>query len=107
MLDLRWYYDLLCYDGMGNTTWSDHLQDNLKAIKKLLIAKYGEQNFRVKYLTLCILKAETGEFQIDEREWVRYILHPEAEPQDSHNVLLEDLEEQMNGVKFKNIKEEK
>jgi hypothetical protein len=98
MFDLRMYYDLLCGDGMGNTVWSDNLLQYLKDIKHILSKKYGEQNFRVKYLSLCIIKAETGEFEIEEREWVRYILHPEAEPQDSHNVLLEELEEQMKTI---------
>jgi hypothetical protein len=96
MFDLKMYYYLISGDGMGNSVWQDNLQENLKNIRKLLTKKYGYQNYRVKYLSLCIIKAETGEFGIDEREWVRYILHPEAEPQDSHAVLLEELEEQMN-----------
>lgn len=97
MFDLNMYYTLISGDGMGNTVWRDNLQEHLKNIKILLAQKYGEQNYRVKFLSLCILKAETGEFEIDDREWVRYILHPEAEPDESHNVLLADLEEKMKG----------
>ena len=95
MFDFSMYYAILTGDGMGNTVWSDNLQEHLKNIKKLLVEKYGEQNYRVKFLSLCILKAETGEFEIEDREWVRYILHPEAEPDDAHAVLLEELEEKM------------
>jgi hypothetical protein len=94
-MDFGMYYALLCGDGYGNSIWSDNRLEHLKGIKKLLIAKYGEQNYRVKYLTLCIIKEESGEFDIEEREWVRYILHPEAEPEDSHAVLLAELEEKM------------
>jgi hypothetical protein len=100
-MDFGMYYAIICGDGYGNTVWSDNLVSNLKGIKKLLAGKYGEQNYRTRYLALCIIKAETGEFEIEEREWVRYILHPEAEPEDAHGVLLEELEERMKNPDLK------
>jgi hypothetical protein len=74
----------------------EDLQTHLLEIKKLLVEKYGESNFRVKFLTLILLKNETHEMDTQDREWVRYILHAECEPEDSHHSLMEELEELIN-----------
>lgn len=91
-------YVVVMSDGMGNSTFSDRETYWLKEIKKALTEKYGELDYRVKFLNQCILKSETNEFDVQDREWVRYILHEETEPDDQHKRLLEELEEKMNGA---------
>jgi hypothetical protein len=92
MLKLNDYYYMIEYDGQGNTTFSEHKLQFLKAIKNLLIEKYSESNCRVKFLSLCIIRAETKEFDTQDKDWVRSILHAEFEPE-LHTGLLEELEE--------------
>lgn len=89
------YYVLIMSDGMGNSTFSDNETYWLKEIQKALSKKYGEADYRVKFLKICVMKSETNEFDIQDREWVRYILHEESEPDDQHKRLLRELEEKM------------
>lgn len=93
--EISMYYALMMSDGLGNTCFSDNQTRFLKEIKAELQAKYGEKDYRVKFLSLCILKDETNELDIEDREWIRYILHEEVEPDDSHADLLEDLKERI------------
>lgn len=88
------YYGLFTYLEFGAME-AEELKKHLVSIKELLIAKYGKTDFRVKYLTLCIMKTETREFDSEEKDWVRYILHAECDPEDAHTDLLEDLREKM------------
>lgn len=88
-------YVVVSSDGMGNSTFSENETHWLKEIRKALAEKYGETNFRVKFLAQCIIKSETHEFGVQDREWVRYILHAEYEPEDDHHNLLVELEEKM------------
>jgi hypothetical protein len=91
-LKLTDYYYFVEFDGQGNTTFSDHKLQYLKEIKKLLIEKYGGFDFRVKFLTICIMRAEQKEFDTQDKDWLRSILHAETEPE-LHTSLLEELEE--------------
>lgn len=94
------YYGLFTYIGFGGSIDQEQVQPIFRNIKKLLEKKYGKTDFRVKYLQQCLLKCETHEFEIEDREWIRYILHTEAEPEcKSHQNLLEDLKARMDKVK--------
>ncbi len=95
MNDFDMYYVLVMSDGMGNSTFSDRETYWLKEITKELTKKYGAEDFKTRFLQQCVIKSETNEFDIQDREWVRYILHEESEPDDSHKTLLEDLRERM------------
>lgn len=107
MVDLEMYYYLVVGDGLGNTLFSDNKSDHLKNIKKLLVEKYGENDYRVKFISLCMLKAETNEFEIQDKEWVRYILHAECDPEDPHTSLLEELKERLEVYSTSNQGEQK
>ena len=88
------YYGLFTYLEFGSMEAED-LRVHLLEIKKLLAEKYGADDFRTKFLTLCILKNETHEVDSQDKDQVRYILHAECEPEDLHTVQLEDLKERM------------
>lgn len=93
--DFDMLYALVMSDGMGNSTFSENELYWLKEIKKAFTEKYGETDYRVKFLSLCIIKSETGEFEVQDREWVRYILHAESEPADDHKGLLDELKDKI------------
>jgi hypothetical protein len=92
--DLSMYYGLFTYLEYGSYDDID-FRHALLEIKRLLSEKYGATNFRVKFLDLCILKHETKELDIEDREWIRYILHANEEPEPTHTSLLDELEELM------------
>ena len=45
---------------------------------------------------------ETREFDSETKDWVRYILHAECDPEDPHASLLEELKEKMESVPTQN-----
>jgi hypothetical protein len=92
--DFSLYYGLFTYLEFGVID-AEELKKHLMSIKELLIAKYGKTDFRVKYLALCLMKTETHEFDSEAKDWVRYVLHAECEPEDPHTDLLEELREKM------------
>ena len=93
-LDLSFYYGLFTYLGYGGDV--EDFNKHLGNIKKLLAKKYGDQDYRVKYMAKCILKTETHELETEDREWIRYILHAEDEPEnEQHQRLLAELKERM------------
>jgi hypothetical protein len=85
------YYYLLIGDGLGNTVFSDNQREFLAKIKSLLEQKYGTFDYKVKFLSICLIKNETSELDVEDKEWLRYILHAETEPNDDHADLLEEL----------------
>jgi len=95
------YYGLFTYLEYGAME-PQELTEHLEAIHNLLIKKYGEADFRVKYLRLCLLMNETREFDSETKDWVRYILHAECDPEDPHASLLEELKEKMESVPTQN-----
>jgi hypothetical protein len=94
--DFDMLYALIMSNELGNTIWSNNERIYLLHTKKLLEQKYGANDFRTRYLKKCIILTETSELDIQDREWVRYILHQESEPDIQHENLLEDLKERMN-----------
>ncbi len=88
-------YMIVMSDGMGNSVFSDDKTHFLKEIQKALTEKYGTEDYKVRYLAQCVIKSETNEFGIQDKEWVRYILHQESEPDNQHESLLKDLEKRM------------
>lgn len=91
--DMGAYYGLFTYMEFGDDP--QDLDRHLKGIRKLLAEKYGNKNFRVKWLDLCIIKWETHELDTQDKEWIRYILHAECYPEDDHKILLDELKERM------------
>lgn len=77
---LKDFYELSQYRGMGNTFWYDYLEEILKAIQKLLKQKYPENDFRVKFLQILIIRAETHEVEVEQEEALRALLHYEVYP---------------------------
>lgn len=96
MKSLSDYYGLFTYIGFGGSIDQEQVKPILTNIKNLLEQKYGKDDFRVRYMRQCLLKCDTREFDVEDREWIRYILHAEAYPEDSHANLLEELKERMN-----------
>lgn len=89
------YYGLFTYIGLGGSIDQEQVKPIFRNIKRLLEEKYGKEDFRVKYMQFCLLKCDTHEFDVEDREWIRYILHAEVDPNDSHESLLEDLKERI------------
>jgi hypothetical protein len=91
-------YVRIMSDGMGNTMFSDDQTHYLKETLKCLLSKYGSEDYRSRFLVQCVLKSETNELDTEDREWVRYILHQESEPDEQHQRLLSQLQERMKNV---------
>jgi hypothetical protein len=88
-LSLKDFYALSQFRGMGNSLWYDNLEEILKNIQKLLKQTYPENDFRIKFLQILILKAETHEVEVEQEEALRALLHFEVYPIE-HD--LEDIE---------------
>ena len=91
---LEFYYTLLSFAQYGQFIPED-LRVMLRNIKRLLAEKYGETDFRVKYLTQCIIKEETGEYGAQEKDWVRMILHVAVYPDDPHRIDMAEIKKRM------------
>jgi hypothetical protein len=79
-LSLKDFYELSQFRGMGNSVWYDNLEQILKNIQKLLKQTYPENDFRIKFIQLLILKAETHEVEVEQEEALRALLHFEVYP---------------------------
>jgi hypothetical protein len=88
------YYLLLANMQFGQFLPED-MRTMLINIKRLLIEKYGDSDFRVRYIQLCIYKYECGEYGSQEKDWVRMILHVEFDPEDSHRLDMAKIKRRM------------
>lgn len=88
-------YILIMSDGLGNSMFSDNPTLYLKKTQKALTEKYGSQDYRTRFVVKCVIISETKELDIQDKEWVRYILHEESEPDGTHENLLADLKERL------------
>jgi hypothetical protein len=94
---LDFYYTLLSWSQYGQFMPED-MRTMLINIKRLLTEKYGEKDFRVRYLGLCIIKYECGEYGSQEKDWVRMILHLAVDPSDPHRLDMTDIKKRMDEI---------
>jgi hypothetical protein len=91
---LDFYYSLLSWAQYGQFI-PETLRTMLINIKRLLTEKYGEADFRVRYLASCIIKEECGEYGSQEKDWVRMILHVAVYPSDPHKLDMTEIKKRM------------
>lgn len=86
-------YCLLASDGYGNNIFSENQTMWLNEAKNILLMKYPETDFRIRFINICIVHDRENRFSMRDKEYLRYIFHDECEPEVSHKTLLDTLKD--------------